>query len=98
LEALERSLNETNMKLENLHEQVAGFKMVDDNFELVSKEFRLVQSQLDHLNKKVDILRGDTNVGFEDVGIKLGNIYGEISKIGKVTNYSDYSNNLNSIN
>lgn len=99
MEALEKSLIETNIKLDNLHEQmVAGFKLVDTNFELVSKEFRLVHSQLSHLNKKVDILRGDTNVGFEDVGIKLGNIHNEISKIGKVTNYSDYFNNLNSIN
>ena len=72
--------------------------MVDDNFELVSKEFRLVHSQLDHLNNKADMLRGDTYVGFEDVGIKPVNIFGKISKIGKVSSYSDYSNNLNSIN
>ena len=76
----------------------SGFKKMDFNFDLIGKEFKLVHSRIDQLNFKVDELKGDTHEGFIDVGVKLENLTGEICKIGKVTDYSDYFNNLNSIN
>ena len=64
---------------------------------MVGREIKLLHQQVDILNKKVDSLKGDTHEGFEDVGLKLENLTEEISKIGKVTNYSEYFENLKAL-
>lgn len=75
----------------------AGFKKVDLNFEALGKEIRQIHGQIEVLNKKVDLLRGDTSEGFDDVGSKLENLSQEISKIGLVTNYNEEYSNLKTI-
>jgi hypothetical protein len=75
----------------------AGFTKVDTNFAVVGREIKHLHHQVDILNKKVDSLKGDTHEGFEDVGLKLENLTEEISKIGKVTHYSEYFENLKAL-
>ena len=64
----------------------------------INDNFKNMNDRLDRLDKKVDALSGDTNIGFESVGKKIENLTGEISKIGTVTNYNEYYQNLKSLN
>ena len=98
LEELESSISAIAGDLRAVKDTIAaGFTKVNANFAVVGREIKLLHQQVDILNKKVDSLKGDTHEGFEDVGLKLENLTEEISKTGKVTNYSEYFENLKAL-
>ena len=95
IEQIESTLYTNTTELKSLGDLIAkGFTKVDTNFDSIGKEIRQIHAQIDMLNKKIDALKGDTNEGFDDVGLKLENLTEEISKIGKVINYEEYFKNL----
>ena len=88
---LETRLTALESKLDSLissfitHSQhsVKSFKATDENFEII--------------NEKVDCLMKDSNKEFSDVGEKLGEIKHELTKIQKLSNYTQEYENLLSI-
>ena len=71
-----------------------GFTKVDANFDSVKKEIDILHKKVESLIKKVDSLEGNTNDGFEDVGLKLESLTEEITKISKVTGYDQQFGNM----
>ena len=113
IDALENTVTEIKVKLESFGELVtAGFKKVDINFESIGTEIKGMNSRLmdvdskiehmdskiDCLDKKVDLLKCDTTEGFKAVNAKIEMLTDQVVKIGKVTNYVEYYNNLKVIN
>lgn len=98
IQELETAIRAIQSDLKTIGDVIStGFKKVDINFESVGKEIRHLHGQIDVIHKKVDLLRGDTTEGFEDVGAKLDNLTEEITKIGTVTHYDEYFKNMKSI-
>ncbi len=99
-------------KIEELDKQLSGlthdFKAIKDllatgltkvgnNFESIITQINALHKKIDFLTKKVDLLEGTTNVGLEDVGLKLENLTEEITKISVVTRYGEEFDNLKGI-
>ncbi len=99
MEAVESSLSELNAKFKELGQAISsGFVKIDHNFEHVVKEMTSLQREIGRLKRKVDLLQGDTNEGFDAVSLKLEDILGEITKIGKVTGYEESFKNMEGLN
>ena len=94
-EKLESSLADLTLEVKNIGDLVVkGFTKIDTNFDAIGKEIKQIHFQVNVLNKKIDDLKGDTNINFDEVDSKLENLTEEISKIGKVINYEEYFKNV----
>ncbi len=94
----EASVASISAELKNIGELIgAGFKKVDTNFDSIGREIKQLHGEIAVLNKKVDLLKGETTDGLEDVGLKLENLTEEISKIGTVTRYGEEFKNMQAI-
>lgn len=76
----------------------AGLQKVENNFEILHNDTRLIHKRLEVLTKEVENLGSSTNDGFDDVGTKIESLTEEISKIGEVTSYKDQFKNMKGIN
>ena len=95
IEKLESSLADLTLEVKNIGDLVVkGFTKIDINFDAIGKEIKQIHFQVNVLNKKIDDLKGDTNINFDEVDSKLENLTEEISKIGKVINYEEYFKNV----
>ena len=95
IEKLESSLADLTLEVKNIGDLVVkGFTKIDINFDAIGKEIKQIHFQINVLNKKIDDLKGDTNINFDEVDSKLENLTEEISKIGKVINYDEYFKNV----
>ena len=95
IEKLESSLADLTLEVKNIGDLVVkGFTKIDTNFDAIGKEIKQIHFQINVLNKKIDDLKGDTNINFDEVDSKLENLTEEISKIGKVINYEEYFKNV----
>jgi hypothetical protein len=93
--ALESSVGAITTEIKSLGDLlVTGFRKVDNNFEKIGNEIKVLHGQIEVLNKKVDLLQGDTKESLQNVDMRLENLSDEISKIGTVTKYEEYFNNL----
>src|SRR3979409_905933 len=98
VQAIETVISTLATELKTLSNAVStGFTKVNGNFESVSRSLKHVHDQMEQLTKKVNSLKGDTNDGFQDVGMKLETLTEEIAKIGTVTNYVEHYSNLKAI-
>lgn len=98
MEKMEEKISAVSTELTRLKELlVIGFQKVDNNFEIVKIDFTSIQKKIDTLTKEVEILRGATSEGFDDVGSKIESLTCEITKIGQPTGYDELFTNLKSI-
>lgn len=98
MEKMEEKISAVSTELTRLKELlVIGFQKVDNNFEIVKVDFTSIQKKLDALTKEVEILRGATSEGFDDVGSKIESLTSEITKIGQTTGYDELFTKLKSI-
>lgn len=98
MEKMEEKISAVSTELTRLKELlVIGFQKVDNNFEIVKVDFTSIQKKLDALTKEVEILRGATSEGFDDVGSKIESLTSEITKIGQTTGYDEHFTNRKSI-
>lgn len=98
MEKMEEKISAVSTELTRLKELlVIGFQKVDNNFEIVKVDFTSIQKKLDALTKEVEILRGATSEGFDDVGSKIESLTSEITKIGQTTGYDELFTNRKSI-
>lgn len=88
LGSLEGRIEDLKQVVIDINQQMLrSFKIVDQNFEALDKK-------IDTVDKKVDILISESNQGFEKVGGQLNELQEEVSKIQKVSNYSQEYENL----
>lgn len=71
---------------------------MDSKIEHMNSKIEHMDSKIDCLDKKVDLLKCDTTEGFKAVNTKIEMLTDQVVKIGKVTNYVEYYNNLKVIN
>ena len=93
---LENLISILNKELKDIKDLLGtGFTKVSNNFDSIVIQINTLHRKIDFLTKKVDLLEGTTNVGLEDVGLKLENLTDEITKISVVTRFSEEFENLN---
>ncbi|MBN8666807.1 MAG: hypothetical protein J0M30_04830 [Chitinophagales bacterium] len=98
MEKMEEKISAVSTELTRLKELlVISFQKVDNNFEIVKVDFTSIQKKRETLTKEVEILRGATSEGFDDVGSKIESLTSEITKIGQTTGYDELFTNRKSI-
>jgi len=99
LNKLEDNLSELSKEVVELKALLStGLQKVSNNFAAIIKEVGIINNKIDLANKNIETLKGNTDGGFEVVGLKLDNLSDEISKIGAVTNYDEQYKNLEGLN
>ena len=98
LSQLENTISVLHSEVTDMRELLgSGFKKVETNFESLKNQVNNLNVSVKVLNVRVEALKGTTNEGFEDVGVKIETLTEEISKIGTVTKYDEYFKNLKDI-
>jgi hypothetical protein len=82
-------------KIEDIRTAIVQLtKKMATAFEIVDKNFESLESRINVIDGKIDQLAQNSSKEFESVGDKLTDLKNEVTKIQKVSNYSEEYANL----